>query len=62
MSYLEKDFKDATPNKPEDNPYRVEMLKTDIKNIQSVLPAYGYPVMGDLFSTSLTDVEATLRW
>jgi len=62
MSYLEKDFKDTTPNKPEDNPYRVEMIKSEIKNIQNVLPAYGFPVMGDLFSTNLIDVESTLRW
>ena len=62
MSYLEKDFKEPTPSKVEDNPYRAEMLKNELKNIQSVLPAFGFPVIGDLFSNNISDIESTLKW
>lgn len=62
MSYLEKDFKDPTPSKADDIPHKAEQLKTEMKNLQSILPAYGFPSIGDLFNASISDIEMTLRW
>jgi len=60
MSYLEKDFN--VEAKVEDSNYKAEMLKNEIKHLQNVLPAFGYPVLGDLFTGNLLDVESTVRW
>ena len=60
MSYLEKDF--TASAKIEDSNYKAEMLKNEIKHLQTVLPAFGYPMFGDPFSASLLDAESTVRW
>ena len=61
MSYLDRDFS-AVPGKPEDNEFKAEMLKKEMMNLQNTLPAFGVPAVGDLFSTHLSDVEATVKW
>lgn len=60
LSYLEKDFNVAA--KIEDSNYKADMLRNEIKHLQNVLPAFGYPVLGDPFSGNLLDVESTVRW
>lgn len=61
MSYLERDFNEKA-NKVEESGYRGEMLRSEVKHLQSILPAFGYPLLGDLFSTNLSDIEASIRW
>ena len=60
LSYLEKDFNAAA--RIEDSNYKADMLRNEIKHLQNVLPAFGYPALGDLFSANLLDVESTVRW
>jgi len=60
MSYLEKDFTSSA--KIEDSDYKAEMLRNEIKHLQNVLPAFGFPVFGDPLSATLLDAESTVRW
>ena len=61
MSYLERDF-NTISSKAEDSSYKGEMLKNEVKHLQNILPAFGFPIIGDLFSISMVDIEATIRW
>lgn len=63
--YLDRDFASLTggPNYvQEDNEYKAETLKSEAKSLNNALTSYGFPVMGDLFSNRLYDVENTLKW
>eukprot|EP01017_Pseudomicrothorax_dubius_P038985 TRINITY_DN5925_c0_g3_i2.p1 TRINITY_DN5925_c0_g3~~TRINITY_DN5925_c0_g3_i2.p1 ORF type:complete len:488 (+),score=172.57 TRINITY_DN5925_c0_g3_i2:100-1563(+) len=39
---------------------RVEHLRNEIRALKNALPAHGFPAIGDLFSTDLSEVEATI--
>ena len=48
-------------NKREDDEQRIEALKNEMKNLRNSLATFGFPKIGDLFSNSIRDIEATLR-
>ena len=60
-AYLDRDFQHNTYSQ-EDLEFRTELLKNEMKNLRNLLPAYGYPNIGDLFSGNLADIEMTIRW
>ena len=60
-AYLDRDFQ-RNAYTAEDLEYKTELLKNEIKNLRNLLPAYGYPNIGDLFSSNIVDVEMTIRW
>ena len=62
--YLDRDFVSlagAGNFIQEDNEYKAETLKAEIKSLNNALINYGFPTMGDLFSTKLYDIENTLK-
>ena len=64
--YLDRDFASLTGGGPnyaqEDNEYKAETLKSEAKSLNNALTSYGFPMMGDLFSNRLYDIENTLKW
>lgn len=63
--YLDKDFASLAGGlnfMQEDNEVKTEMLKGEAKNLNQSLVYFGFPKIGDLFSTKLFDIENTLKW
>ncbi len=60
MTYLEKDFISASQE--ENTIYKTEILKNEIKHLQTILPAFGFVACGNLLSTNFVDVESTVKW